>query len=224
LSVEEQFYLAFPLILAFCWALSRKRRRFRHATGLLVGLISVASFGLALIVLSRPAGANAEWLIGFYGPFSRAWEFAAGALLALSLTKRRVSQGASSILGYLGLALMVTSLYAISESTPFPGPWTLLPVVAALALLIAGAHEATAVSRALSSRPLVKIGDWSYSIYLWHWPLIVFAKVLWPASHVAVICAALLSLVPALASYLLVETPIRRMSLASRAAVKPSQS
>jgi peptidoglycan/LPS O-acetylase OafA/YrhL len=210
LSVEEQFYVLFPLILMVAWAAAR-RWRARWVPGLLIAVVALVSFGLAWSALGREMGWVESSLVGFYGPVSRAWEFAVGALLALALPRlQRLPGWAATAIGVLGGGLLVVSLFAISESTPFPGPWTLLPVGATLLLLASGAHD-NPVRRALSSLPMVKIGDWSYSIYLWHWPLIVFATVLWPANDAAIVAAAALSFLPAVVSFYWFETPIRQL-------------
>jgi len=110
----------------------------------------------------------------------------------------------------------VSSLWLIDDGTPFPGPWTLLPVLSTAALIIAGSRESVGqpfLSRLLATRPLVATGDVSYSLYLWHWPLIVFAALLWPGNEVALVMAALISVAPALASYRWVEQPIRQMAM-----------
>ncbi len=220
LSVEEQFYLAFPLILTIGWTVSSKWPRLRWVTPLWVACVTFVSFALAVFALGRSLGTAAQSLIGFYGPLSRAWEFAVGALLALAVPKlERLSHRERSALEFLAVFLLAASLFGLSESTPFPGPWTWLPVAATLLMLVTGSREQTAVSRALSSRPLAMIGDWSYSIYLWHWPFIVFATVLWPANRTAVVAAAVLSVFPALASYRWLETPIRRLGGLSKVAV-----
>jgi peptidoglycan/LPS O-acetylase OafA/YrhL len=206
LSVEEQFYLVFPAILALGWLLARRRRR-RHMPVAIVGLIGAASFGLTLL---RTSGVSHSWLLGFYRPLTRAWEFALGALLALTAAKRTIkSRELTLSLSVLGAGMFATSLWLIGSSTPFPSAWTLLPVVGTLLLILGGTHASNLVTRSLSCRPLVKIGDWSYSIYLWHWPLIVFAVLLWPASAHARVIAAGLSIAPALASYRFLEQPIR---------------
>jgi len=185
LSVEEQFYLVFPALLALGFLLARRRR---HAPTALVGAVAALSFTLVLV----HAG-------GFYSPFARAWEFAVGALLALGGVSLR-SRGVS----LAGAGLLAASLWAIDSHTPFPSAWTLLPV-GATALLIAGAP------RVLAARPLVAIGDRSYSIYLWHWPCIVFATVLWADRPHVRAAAAAASLAPALASYRFVEQPLRAL-------------
>jgi SGNH domain-containing protein len=152
-----------------------------------------------------------SWLLGFYSPVRRAWEFAVGALLVLVPVPTRFSRAAVA----LGAAGLVASLWTIDAATPFPGVWTLLPVGATALLLLGGSP----VSRLLATKPLVKVGDWSYSIYLWHWPLIVFAAALWPESPHARLLAAGLSFAPALCSYVYVERPIRALQLTSRVRV-----
>jgi len=107
--------------------------------------------------------------------------------------------------------MLAASLWLITSATPFPGVWALLPVVGTLLLLLAGTLDSNPVARALARRPMVKIGDWSYSIYLWHWPLIVFAALVWPEQPAAVMVAAVLSFVLAVTSYELYEQPIRSL-------------
>jgi peptidoglycan/LPS O-acetylase OafA/YrhL len=211
LSVEEQFYLAFPALLALGWLLAR-RRLARWAPALLVTAVAAASFGLAL------AGTNGESdLAGFYSSLTRAWEFAVGALVALALPRLAVaSRRVASALALLGAAGLVASLLLISERTPFPGVWTLLPVVATALMLLAGSGAGNGVNDQLSRGPMVVIGDWSYSIYLWHWPTIVFATVLWPDLSWAALAAAALSFLPATLSYYGVEQPIRSIAQLSR--------
>ena len=209
LSVEEQFYLAFPAILALGWLLARRVSRLKHAAVAIVGLVAAVSFVLADV---GSTGYAPSWLLGFYSPLTRAWEFALGALLAL-LTARLAVQSRRLTLGpgLLGVGMLASSLWLITGSTPFPGTWTLLPVVGTLLLLLAGSGASNIVTRALATRPLVKIGDYSYSIYLWHWPFIVFAAVLWPDASYAPPAAAALSLIPAVASSRWVEQPIRAL-------------
>ena len=104
-------------------------------------------------------------------------------------------------------------MVAIEGSYRYPGVPTLLPVVGTALLLVAGTGGDHAIGRVLGSTPLVRIGDWSYSIYLWHWPVIVFAKLLFPGNGAAVAAAAVLSLGPSLASYYGVEQPIRALPM-----------
>ncbi len=209
LSVEEQFYLIFPAILVLGWALSRRGRRRIPGVTALVSAVALLSFGLAVI---GPGGPASSRFLGFYSPFTRAWEFAAGAILALAATSRPLRSGRhAQVFAWLGAALIAASALMINYATPFPGPWTLLPVTGTLLVIAAGTHHTTGVSRALALPAVVKVGDWSYSIYLWHWPLIVFAVYLWPQVPLAATLAVCISILPAVASYRWVEQPLRRL-------------
>ena len=217
LSVEEQFYLIFPAVLVLGWVLAKRTTRLSGAPFLLISVIAILSFGLTLAQTFGQTFLGSEILLGFYSPFARAWEFAVGALLAIALTKITISITAQimSVVGTVGIGLLAASLWLIDGSRSSPGPWTLLPVTGTLLLLLAGTCE-NRVSRTLSTKPLVKIGDWSYSIYLWHWPFIVFSIYLWPYSPYAAIIAAVVSLAPALASYYWLEQPIRQRVIKTR--------
>ncbi len=214
LSVEEQFYLVFPALLVLGWLLAR-RRGLRTSPAVLVALVAVASFALAVYGSTAVESPGTEMLVGFYSPFTRAWEFAVGALLALALARWRAVIGRAPHLltasGLAGTVLLVLSCWLITETTPFPGVWTLLPVAGALLLLLAGSHPGSPTTRVLSMRPMVKVGDWSYSLYLWHWPFIVFAIVLWPENRLVPVLAALVSFAPALMSFRWLEQPVRRL-------------
>jgi peptidoglycan/LPS O-acetylase OafA/YrhL len=214
LSVEEQFYLMFPAILLLGWLLSRRGRRIRWAP-VLVGTAAAISLWEAMIGTWALGPVLARWatyLVGFYGPFARVWEFAVGALLSLVTASRLVrSARHARVLAWLGVALLAGSAWLINRTTPFPGLWTLLPVAGTLLVITAGIHHTTWVNRALALPPMVKIGDWSYSLYLWHWPLMVFAVILWPEAPSARVLAGALSFLPAVASYRWVEQPIRQL-------------
>lgn len=215
LSVEEQFYLGFPALLALGWLIARRRPRLRSAPIAIVGLVAGVSFLLADI---GSGGYPASDLLGFYSPVTRAWEFALGALLALAGAGLAVrSRGLAFGAGLLGAGMLVASLWLFSADTRFPGIWTLLPVLGTVLLIHCGTGASSGVTRALAARPMALIGDRSYSIYLWHWPLVVFATLLWPETPYAPLGAALLSLAPALASYRWVEQPIRTLPALPRA-------
>jgi len=216
LSVEEQFYLIFPAILMLGWLLGKRLRRPHTTAVAVVAGVGVVSFALAL------AGAAEikipllpDSLVGFYGPGTRAWEFAVGALLALGGAKLNVVAPRVALpLAAVGGGMLAASVWLISGDTPFPGPWTLLPVIGTLLLIAAGtSNTGIWITRALGSAPMVAIGDRSYSIYLWHWPFIVFAQLLWPDAALAAPIAAVLSLLPAYASYRWVEQPIRTLQI-----------
>jgi peptidoglycan/LPS O-acetylase OafA/YrhL len=228
LSVEEQFYLAFPALIALGWYIADRRRILRFTPHVFVGSIAVVSFGLAsfgLAVLNSLTstqlraslllgsyGPATRAVLGFYSPVTRSWEFALGVLLALVAQRLTIqSRRISLALGFVGASMLTASLWLISGTTPFPSAWTLIPVAGTLLVLAAGTGATNPVTRALAVDPMVKIGDWSYSIYLWHWPLIVFARALWPDSRAALLIAAAVSFIAALASYRWVEKPIRNL-------------
>jgi peptidoglycan/LPS O-acetylase OafA/YrhL len=219
LSVEEQFYLGFPFLLALGWAIARRGRRLSATPLVLVLSVVVVSFLLALVdegTLQFPGSRDA---LGFYSPLPRAWEFAAGAAVALAIAgKRGLAPRTAAVSGTLGLVGLVASLFLINASTPFPGVWTLLPVVSTLLLIVAGwQNPDNYASRMLSTGPMVRTGDWSYSIYLWHWPFIVLASTLWPGTNWVPVLAAICTLIPAIASYRIVEQPLRKRTYSRRA-------
>jgi hypothetical protein len=151
--------------------------------------------------------------VGFGGPLARVWEFLVGALLALATTNRGLrSDKQAKLAAWLGAALIAGSVWLMSNGTPFPGlSWTLLPVSGSLLLIAAGTHHTTWVNRALALPAMVTIGDWSYAIYLWHWPMMAFAIYLFPQVHLVAVLAGILSVLPALAAYRWLEQPLRRL-------------
>ena len=201
LSIEEQFYLFFPGLLLLAWLLGR-RRGWTWAPALTIAALALLSAGLAISGQEAPDH--------FYSPFGRAWEFAVGALLALGLTPQRSLRVSARTLRWLGCAALILSVFVISGDQPFPGPLTALPVGGAALVIASGGTSQDASSRWLSHPLLVRVGDLSYSWYLWHWPLIVFARALWPHTPIALPIAAALSVIPAALSYHYVEGPCRR--------------
>ncbi len=211
LSVEEQFYLLFPLLLAGALVIWRRNRRLSWMPTAMVALTALLSICCMLWALS-PSGAGITWL-NFYSPITRTWEFAVGSLLAtITFGRRPVGQRLGLLWRVAGGAGLLFTAFAIDGSTPFPSLWTFVPVLATVALLIGGASQSGGRHRILELPVLVKIGDWSYSLYLWHWPFIVFAIALGFEAPVWVFLAALASFLPAISSYKFAETPLRRWS------------
>lgn len=211
LGVEEQFYIAWPLLLAGVAAIGKGRR-------LLAGVLlaaAAASFAGAVGI-----GHGRSQLAFYLTPF-RGWELVGGALLALAPAKAR--PGAGAIMATAGLIAIVASAVLLGGPTVFPGfngqrgPFgsealVAIPVLGAV-LVIAGGSAAPEgpASRLLGARPLTYIGKVSYGWYLWHWPLLAFARHQTPeapslASDLALVAAAF---VLAALSYRFVETPIR---------------
>ena len=221
LSVEEQFYLVFPALLVLGWVLAR---RWAGAAIAVVGVITVGSFALSTAwSFGSPLLADLTGFFGgpesfgYYSSLTRAWEFGVGALLALALPRLPgLGTRASTGVGLAGAAAIVLSAVVITDAQPFPGVVALVPVLGTAVVILAGSHATVGVSRALSTAPMVWIGDRSYSWYLWHWPLIVFAALLYPNRPWALVLAAAASLLPSMASYRYVEQPLRRLRPRSR--------
>ena len=215
LGVEEQFYLLFPVMLLAGWRLAGRTAsaaRSRVTAAVVIGTVSAISFAGSLKLSQGGSfGPIKDGLsFAFYASPTRGWEFGFAALLAFGapLISRLPSAGATA-LGLGGLAAIAVGAFGIDASSNFPGAAALLPVCGACALIAAGTIGPNLASRVLSVRPAVWIGNLSYSWYLWHWPLIVYAKALWPSAGWAAPAAAALSLLPAWASYRFVENPIR---------------
>lgn len=183
LSVEEQFYVLWPALLAVGLWVAHRRLRMPHSAAsarrLAVGVLTAtAAVSFAYSVFDTAVhGASA-----YFSTASRLWEFAIGGLLVFAFRDlrqhslaSRVSQPAARIAGgWLGVALIVASAFAFESTTPFPGALAAVPVVgAALVILTGRTADRFGVGSVLSTSPAPWIGDLSYSIYLWHWPLII---------------------------------------------------
>lgn len=213
LGVEEQFYVLFPALLALSWLValgSRTRMRIVIAAAVVL-LVSVASLALAFRLSGGPigGGVTARQRFSFYGSPTRAWEFGAGAVVALLISIVRPPPRLLAELGGLaGVLAIAVGAFATRDTSHVPGKATLLTVFGTCALIVAGSVKSVP-TRLLGLRPLTWIGDLSYSWYLWHWPLIVFAVALFPAAPGAAKVAAAVSLLPAWLSFRYVENPIR---------------
>ena len=216
LSVEEQFYFVFPLVLLLGWRLagsSAQSNTRRRTAAILIFAMLGLSFWISCEMSYQHAllpGISAPAQFAFYASPTRAWEFAAGALLALSgVWLQLLSASAALTAGTVGLAMMVWSALAIDGHMRFPGWVAWVPVAATLLLIVGGSAKRNWITQFLSSRTAIWIGDRSYGWYLWHWPFVVFARALFPHSALAIVMASALSIVPAWASYRFIETPIR---------------
>lgn len=200
LAVEEQFYVLFPLGIAFFWKDGRGRLLRRLTIALLISLIA-----------SLPGPA---WFPGFafYWLPTRAWELICGAALVFlpNIHDRRLA----ALSAAMGLGALFVAIFGFSEVTPFPGIAAVLPCFGTALLILSGATCQTWIHRLLSSPPLVFFGLISYSLYLWHWPVMVFSrKFLVEKASVGFLTFQIgLSLFLAIISWRFVETPFRRKS------------
>ena len=215
LSVEEQFYFVIPALLFLAWRVGRRWGRPLLASRVFVFVVIAWSF-VACVALSFSGDVirSNSLRFAFFSPFTRAWEFAAGlALVVLPvgwLWRSTLLRRAGVV---LGLALIGAAALLFSDLTLFPGVAALLPVLGTALVIHAGttatATDATGSDRSVL-RPMIWLGDMSYSWYLWHWPLIVFAGAFWPqAGVVPLVVAAGVSLLPAWWSYRALEQRLR---------------
>jgi len=221
LAVEEQFYLVWPaLIVASLWVARRLRVSLRTVLTVAFTAITVAS--IALAVFLTPSTAS------YYGTHTRAFELTAGGLLALVMERRRrriASLGPRRMREQprperLAAALTLTGLggvtylcLTVAGSTSYPG-WSAVTVTAVSVLLIAGVdlHDHTWVARVLGNVGFAWVGRLSYSLYLWHWPMIVFYKDRLPLPTLVVLIVTTSAV-----SYYLWEQPLRRRAFPTAA-------
>lgn len=162
LAVEEQFYIFFPLILMLLVKVSTKVRI------MIVAVLFLASLMLSVAFLSS------QQSFVFYMLPTRAWELLAGSLLALMPSPKFKSNRVMQSLSVLGIGLISFAVLAYDDGTDFPGLAALIPVLGAVLLIYTGMHGVYAGQRLLTTKPAIFFGKISYSLYLWHWPLIVF--------------------------------------------------
>ncbi len=205
LGIEEQFYIFWPF---FVWLAWRLRMSFFALTLVLLML----SFGVNIL------NVNTNPIATFYSPLSRAWELLLGSVVAYIMLRRPqslalVNHGAitkPNLMCSMGLLFLVLGFVLINKGMPFPGSWALLPTVGT-ALIILGGSSSWLSRKVLSNRVLVWFGLISFPLYLWHWPLLTFARIIestTPSKYLRV-TAILISIVLAWATYRFIETPIR---------------
>jgi peptidoglycan/LPS O-acetylase OafA/YrhL len=222
LGVEEQFYIVWPLLLILVAGRAARRhdpegaRRRMFAA---LAVLAIASFVVSVVLTGRSASA-------YYGLHTRAWELAAGGLLALGLPwVTRLPRAALALGGWIGLAVVVGSAIVMGATTPFPGSAAAVPVLGTVLMIAAGVGTTAdaGVSRLLSASWLTYVGRISYGWYLWHWPCLIFVRVLSGASITAndvgvtvhvwagwTVLAVVVSFGLASVSHHVLENPVRR--------------
>jgi peptidoglycan/LPS O-acetylase OafA/YrhL len=202
LAVEEQFYLFLPVFLMLA------HRYFPRKLRLTVILIAAVSFAVSAV------GAFLQPTATFYLPHTRAWELLLGVLIALEVFPEISRPLSRNLAAAAGIALIGFAVFALSSATPFPGIAALAPCVGAALIIAAGRSGVSLVGRVLSFKPVAFIGLISYSLYLWHWPIIVFQGMeSSPWSGISVrmtkVIVVLVSLAAATLSWKYVESPFR---------------
>ena len=204
LSVEEQFYLVWPVLLVVLG-------RFRLRIGLVMGVLIVGSMVFAI----QLASFNPDAL--YFHPLARFWELLLGAALAYYHHRFGVNTLPDGLdrtwmrhlLSFAGLTVIVSALFLFNDKAPYPGALTLIPLLGVTALIASGSNSVG--SRCLSFKPMVWIGLISYPLYLWHWPLLSYIRImesgapaealLWFGAGAALVLAAL--------TYRFIEQPLR---------------
>lgn len=206
LAVEEQFYVLFPLLLMF---LARRQKSAIPRT--IVGL-AIGSFALSVVGTYYAPSAT------FYLLPSRAWELMIGALLAALPDRRPGRQWLCETAAVCGFGLILYSIFFYTNKTRFPGLAAVPPCLGAALIILSNGGKPTLVGRLLLLRPVVFIGLISYSLYLWHWPLLVFTKYVSLESQSWELRVALLLASVALAalSWKFVEAPFRKRLVCPR--------
>jgi peptidoglycan/LPS O-acetylase OafA/YrhL len=240
LAVEEQFYLVWPALLLGVVAVvravgrrtaeraalrvARRRPRPRQAATLnravllVLGLATAGSLAFSVSLTARePASA-------YFSTTARAWELAVGAgCAALASPATRLHGRVADAMAWCGLLSIAFSVAVYSESTPFPGYAAIAPVAGTALLIAAQGGSARSGPRLLLTNPVARhLGDWSYSLYLWHWPLLVVAAGYAgrPLSLDASLAIVAVAIAVSAATYYLVENPMRRARLLSAATVR----
>lgn len=209
LSLEEQFYVLWPLIMLLAaWIAVKFFRGSRlRAVVIAIGVVSVASFAFSVLyTLTNPAPA-------YFVTFGRMWQFGVGALIALVPALRIRNAIGSFVLGWAGIIALLYTAFTFDGQTPFPGYAAALPTLGAAAIIAASnTGRWWYPTRLLSIRPMRFTGDISYSLYLWHWPLIIIAPSVpfWGLTIYHRVALLALCFVLAWLTKRFVEDPVRR--------------
>lgn len=208
LAVEEQFYFVWPWLMVALIALAVRRGRGRHRSlvlGAAMTVVVLASLAWAL------AQTDAAPTYAFFSTATRVWELGVGALVAIGGSALAARLGrARPALAWVGLAGIGVALVVVRPEAGFPAPWALLPVLSTALVIVAG--DGAKGPWLLTNRPATYVGDLSYSLYLWHWPVVVLLPALLaPTSSWFAPVALVLGVGAAVLAFYLVEDPVRRL-------------
>ena len=218
LSAQGQFYFAWPLLFAAVAVIARRAQlAFRKTMLGALALLFAASLAYSIVLThdNQP--------FAYFNTFARVWEFCIGAMLALVLPKLRLPAAMRFAAGWIGLLAIISCGFILQVSRVFPGYAALWPTLGAALVIVAGTTgSAIGADRVLSSKPLVAVGGISYSIYLWHFPILVFARLIREPARlsftdgIAILAAAV---VLAYLTNRLLENPVRHSRIGNK---KPS--
>lgn len=214
LSVEEQFYVVWPILIVAVGAISMRRgvRAFRWTLAATLGLVVAVSFAWALWQTPR------DTTVAYFSTFTRGWELGIGGLLAMiTFWLAKMPRWLSVVLVWGGLGLVAYSTIVTRSDATFPAPGA-LPSTLGTVAVIAGGTSAVALFNPLLMNPVARfLGNISYSLYLWHWPVIIISEtVMDKGSWQQIVTALIVSLVIATISFYAIEQPIRETTFLSR--------
>ena len=215
LSIQGQFYLVWPVLVAVvAFAAHRARLRLRPTLAVVLALLFCASlaYSVVLTATNQP--------LAYFSSLTRIWEFALGGLLALGIDAIALPGVVRVVLGWLGVAGLVSCGLVLQVGSVFPGYLALWPVLsAALVLVAGGSGHALGADRFLASRPMVYLGNLSFALYLWHWPVLVLHLVAQERAEPTPVTGTIVigfSLGLAALTYHFVEQPLRESRIGAR--------
>ena len=226
LAVEEQFYIVWPLLLvasSLVWLRAHRRGALGRVRRPMLGAVTAVLAILAAVSLMasiRQTATSPSW--AYFSIVTRAWELAVGAVVALALPLgARLDRRLAIALSWVGLSCIALAAALFSDTTSYPGDSALLPVLGTAAVICGGSALASrrfGAEALLGTPPFQRVGAWSYSWYLWHWPALVLAPAVLghSLSEMQAVAVAVVSLVIAVMSFVLLERPIRRIDIVVR--------
>ena len=221
LSIAEQFYFVWPALLVLIFALTRTWRQKRWVRQwclfAAMTLIVATSFRWAMYLTASDVNA------AYFSTFTRVWELGVGALLAIcGPWLFRIPDTIRPVLAYVGLTGVAASLFLIDETAHFPAPWAALPV-ASTALVVASFHGGEVRAVPVLTNPVARwFGDTSYTLYLWHWPVIILLLAVLPRGQTFYVTALVLSIGLTALTYHFYEDPIRKSGWLTESKFKPA--
>lgn len=173
-SIQGQFHVIMTFfVMAVAWAAAKAHRSPRTALLIALGVVTAASFWWAMEETATNQAA------AYFSTLTRAWELTLPGMLGLVVARIRLSPVARGILSWIGITLIVSCGFVLDGAALFPGPAALWPIAGICLFLIAGqTHVRWGADRLLTARPFQRLGDISYSLYLWHWPILIFALII----------------------------------------------
>jgi len=203
LAVEEQYYIFFPLLLVLIAKVNAKQ----YLRWLVI--LGILSF-IACVILT-----NIKSSAAFYWTLTRAWELFIGSVLALHVIPKPNKRFLREFYSMLGIIMIIHSVFQFTPQTNFPGIAATLPTIGTALIILSGTGGSSLISAALSLRPIVFIGLISYSLYLWHWPIIVYVKIFSIKEPTESVMAAIFVLIFGLSilSWKYIESPFRKKTL-----------